>query len=665
MKWWPGSSAQPAWAVAVLGAAAAVLAAVLQAVPAVQRTDQRLHDAVLAETTPRAAPVELALVDIDEQSLALLGPWPWPRTVLAQMSQRLREQGATLQVWDMLLSHPTAADEAVAPVLGRPDVLFGQVPVIDPQVLTPPREGRLMGQPQASAGLPCSQGVAVNGHLGLSPSLAQVQVGHIAARPSADGRLRAVPAVICHEGQALPQLTLAAAALDEPSLPWSLEPARFGAEGHTLRRGRWAFALDAQGWLTVPYDRPHRQWPVIRAEQLLDPDAAIPSLKGRVVLVGATALGLGDVISTPREALAPGVSVHAELLAAGLNPAAWPLKPAQPPVLAAVLAAALALMLLLVARGATPRRMVLAGVAAAAAPWALAAGARTLGWLWPAAAPSVALAGLAALCVVAYAVQMRLEGQKLRRHLESFIPASLASRVVAHQRPGESLGEPRTGVVLALRITGIERWMAKVDPQKALGLLHAVHAAAQLQAASQGGRVDHAQGHTLLVVWPQASAASTRSAVGVAHACWAELLPLLRSNELDNSPLGLEAAVEAGDYWVGVVGAAESRRPVVLGAAVVDVMAMLELHAELAAPILVGERASGLLSADAAPTSAEPTAPAMPPAHAAHPRPAIPVAPAAAWSGSFADLSPLGRFVLPGQARSKALHRVEAPLPAA
>ena len=89
---------------------------------------------------------------------------------------------------------------------------------------------------------------------------------------------------------------------------------------------------------------------------------------------------------------------------------------------------------------------------------------------------------------------------------------------------------------------------------------------------------------------------------------------------------GLEAAVESGSYWVGVVGTPESRRPVVLGAVVVDVMAMLELHAELAAPILVGERASALLAAPAA---------------------------------------PLGRFVLPGQARPKTLHRVDAPLPAA
>lgn len=662
MKWWPGALAQPLWAVALIGALAALLAALLHSLAPVQRADQRLHDAVLAASTARPTPAELVLVDIDEQSLALLGPWPWPRTVLAQMSERLRGQGAALQVWDLLLAHPTPADAAVEPILARRDVLFGQVPVIDANVLTPPKEGQLKGRPQGEGGLPCSLHAPVTGYLGLSPTLSQVQVGHIAARPASDGRLRALPAVICHEGQALPQLALAAAELDDPTGTWSVEPARLGAEGQVWRRGRWAFAVDRDGWLTIPYDRPHRQWPVIRAEQLLDPEAALPPLKGRVVLVGATALGLGDVISSPREALAPGVSVHAELLAAGLYPSAWPLKPAQPGLWAGVLAAFLSVGLLLAVRGASVRAMVLAGAVAALAPWLLGTTARALGWLWPTVAPSLALSALGGLCLVAHAVQMRVEGQRLRRHLESFIPASLASRVVAHHRPGESLGEPRTGVVLALRVTGLERWMASVDPSKAMALLHAVHEATQLQAAARGGRVDHAQGHTLLVVWPQATAANASAAVAVAHACWSELLPLLRHNELDTGPLSLEAAVEAGDYWAGVVGSADSRRPVVLGAAVMDVMAMLELHAELAAPILVGEKATGLLTA---PQGAEAQAPAQAGAATSTKGAPTPVGALPLVSNRWPHLSPLGRFVLPGQARSKALHRVEAPLPAA
>jgi hypothetical protein len=159
----------------------------------------------------------------------------------------------------------------------------------------------------------------------------------------------------------------------------------------------------------------------------------------------------------------------------------------------------------------------------------------------------------------------------------------------------------------------------------------------------------------LLVVWPCADTASARAAVAVAHDCWSELIPVLRRNETATAPLGLEAAVEAGSYWVGVVGTPESRRPVVLGAAVVDVTAMLELHAELAAPILVGEKASALLApapnaAGQATIESFASTATQPVIQAAHPT---------------TLLAPLGRFVLPGQARPKALHRIEAPLTAA
>jgi adenylate cyclase len=57
--------------------------------------------------TPRdlqSFPVRVA--DIDEVSLAAYGQWPWPRTRLAELVEKLHELGASAIVFDILFSEP-------------------------------------------------------------------------------------------------------------------------------------------------------------------------------------------------------------------------------------------------------------------------------------------------------------------------------------------------------------------------------------------------------------------------------------------------------------------------------------------------------------------------------------------------------------------------------
>jgi adenylate cyclase len=65
--------------------------------PVLQQVRHRAFDAlqrIRPADYPDALPVRI--VAIDEQSLAELGQWPWPRTRLAELVQRLRAQGAAL-----------------------------------------------------------------------------------------------------------------------------------------------------------------------------------------------------------------------------------------------------------------------------------------------------------------------------------------------------------------------------------------------------------------------------------------------------------------------------------------------------------------------------------------------------------------------------------------
>src|SRR5581483_169874 len=49
------------------------------------------------------------VVDIDEESLAKIGQWPWPRTTMAKLLQRLTEGGAAAIAFDVLFAEPDNA----------------------------------------------------------------------------------------------------------------------------------------------------------------------------------------------------------------------------------------------------------------------------------------------------------------------------------------------------------------------------------------------------------------------------------------------------------------------------------------------------------------------------------------------------------------------------
>lgn len=603
------------WANALGLLALGVLGAVLYSVPAVRQVDLQWQGVLTRVVSVRSAPENVTIIDIDERSLHEIGPWPWPRPVLAQLSERLRERGARLQVWDLFFSQPTPADTALIAQLGHPDVVIGQVPVLDPLVQAPPREGRWVVSDTAPE--LCSVTPALRGYLGVAESFLPVQAGHLAATPDADGQLRRLPAVLCASadipaptglsGQAISpakaqrsaQLVLAAAAADAAGHPWLRESGNgvFGP-AHWLRRGVWAFPVDADGYISIPYQRPHTAWPAVSASRLLDPDAELPSLKNHVVLIGGTALGLRDVVSTPFHPNAPGVSVHAELLAAGQSGERWPgLVPRGAPLLAGIATVLAALLLVPLARPGRRLVAVLTGVVViAAGPLILSLLARlAAGLVLPVAGPILALL-VNGLGLMAWQIhQHRRRVRELSHDLQSFLPPTLAQQVAAQVPSGHSLGQPCDGVLAAVRITGLQRWVSRVDTLQGLALIHALHSTAANTLRTQGGQLEHAQGEVFYISWPDNDAQSVRRALDGLRQLLNTLLPILERNAREDSPLSFYAAFESGVYLLGLVGGNDARRCVLLGPVANDVAGMLTLSEELDSPILIGPQAAHLL----------------------------------------------------------------------
>ena len=304
---------------------------------AIQRMHPRPHDP--------AAPV--AIVDVDEESLAAFGQWPWPRTLLAALTDRLYQHGAIAIGFDVIFPEPDrTSPEQVAMTwqrFGGPaasEIGVGTGPTHDAQFARSLESGAtVLSVAGAAAGsvpsLPA--GVAVTGGwpAGLTrfpgalsnlPELdgAASGLGAISLSASTDGVVRTVPLVVGMGDQLVPSLAL------------ELLRVAQGARGHVLRTteasgevsggsaaavavrtGAVEIPVEANGHFRVHFSgfRESRVTPVTRVMEREDFDPALAErIGGRIVLIGASAQGLFDIRATPLDASVPGVTVHAEVL---------------------------------------------------------------------------------------------------------------------------------------------------------------------------------------------------------------------------------------------------------------------------------------------------------------------------------------------------------------
>lgn len=312
----------------------------------------RARDAVFdgyQRSAPRpydpGAPVHI--IDIDETALEAYGQWPWPRSYMAEMTDRLFDHGAAAVGFDVLFPEPdrTSPDLIVqswtrfsdAPALVLPDLgiaphdaRFAEA-IRDRAVVLSVAGGLEGTMPEAVAGFAVTGATpttltAYPGAISNLPELtaAASGIGTISLGRNADGITRTVPMVSDFGGVLI------------PSLSAELLRVAQGAGGHVLRTteasgevsggtvaatamqtGALAFPLEADGRLRLYYAgyQAERVTPV---GDLLEADGIDPALQqqlsGRIILVGSSAQGLFDIRTTPLDGQIAGVTLHAEII---------------------------------------------------------------------------------------------------------------------------------------------------------------------------------------------------------------------------------------------------------------------------------------------------------------------------------------------------------------
>lgn len=369
----PARGAHPVarqWAWLALALLTAVVVA--SATDAFRRADLAVYDVALPTLSP---PTEIAIVAIDDASIDALGRWPWRRALHAALLEKLRAYGVRAVALDVLLTEPDATspagDAALAAAMrsGPPVVLplLVDLPLTGaPRDDTPPERAPVTTFAAAAAG-----------------------VGHAHLELDADGVARSVFLTEGGDGSRWPHLALALlrAAHDPAAAEPAGQPAprADAAPGEWLRDRRYRF----------PFVGPPGTFPQVSYVEVLRGDAPAEALRDRLVLVGATAQGVGDAYPTPESGhgrAMPGVEIAANVVHALRSRAEIRVVPRPLAMLLGCVPVALGLLgVLLLA----PRRAWLLVVLLATATLGAAAAALHYAhWWWPPAAPFVALVAL-------------------------------------------------------------------------------------------------------------------------------------------------------------------------------------------------------------------------------------------------------------------------------
>ena len=133
--------------------------------------------------------------------------------------------------------------------------------------------------------------------------------GFLNAAPDSDGILRRVPLLAELDGRVYPGLALAAVVAATGSRDMELRIANVNAS--TLTMDNRTVPVDGKGNLLLRYRGKKRAFPYLSAADVLTDQVPVGALRGKIVFVGTTALGMREVVATPLDTLFAGVEVQA------------------------------------------------------------------------------------------------------------------------------------------------------------------------------------------------------------------------------------------------------------------------------------------------------------------------------------------------------------------
>ncbi len=278
------------------------------------------------------------IVVIDEKSLAQHGQWPWPRTLLARLIQRIRAGGPYVIGLDLIFPEPDrlsaglvaeslpgldAQDIARLKAFPSNDTVLAKAIASVPTVLGV--AGYELSQLPASARrhpsfAPARQrgGDAIAFVGGQDVAIANLSeleraaAGHgLLSAELESGRVRRVP-LISRVGDALaPSLSLELIRVAAGRPAFDVQVGPHGVEAVGVGDIAARTQPDGRIWVHFSHHDPSR---FVSAADVISGAADMAVFREQLVIVGVTGLAITDQVTTPLDERIPGVEIHANVL---------------------------------------------------------------------------------------------------------------------------------------------------------------------------------------------------------------------------------------------------------------------------------------------------------------------------------------------------------------
>lgn len=291
-------------------------------------------------------PAPITVVAVDEKSLHELGQWPWSRATLAELVDTLTAHGASVIGFDMVFSEPDRLalrnilrnqslspqlagqlralldnDQRLANALARSPAVTGFILTNSPG--TPEGNPRTKVTPAWVGSDPFLYLRSYQHSVQNLAVLEEASLGNGALnfQPSYDGVVRHLPLVYRHQGHLYLPLAIeilrVAQGVGDVTIKSSgaSDAERLGVPSGIVqvRVGKTIIPTDSQGRMPLYYTlNPQRT--VLSAVDILNGAFDPKAIEGRIVIIGATAVGIFDLRINIRGESIPGVFHHVEAI---------------------------------------------------------------------------------------------------------------------------------------------------------------------------------------------------------------------------------------------------------------------------------------------------------------------------------------------------------------